>query len=37
MGETRNAYRCLVGNAKTKVPLGRIGVKGRIISKWISN
>jgi hypothetical protein len=35
MGEMRNAYKNLVGKLEGKRPLGRQGVDGRIILKWI--
>jgi hypothetical protein len=34
-GEKRNAYRALVGKPEGKRPLGRLGIGGRIIVKWI--
>jgi hypothetical protein len=35
MGERRGAYRALVGKPEGVRPLGRPGVDGRIILKWI--
>jgi hypothetical protein len=35
MGEKRDAYRILVGRPEGRRPLGRPGVNGRIILKWI--
>jgi hypothetical protein len=35
MGERRGAYRALVGKPEGRRPLGRSGVDGRIILKWI--
>jgi hypothetical protein len=35
MGEKRGAYRILVGGLEGRRPLGRPGVDGRIILKWI--
>ena len=35
MGDRRGAYRVLVGIPEGKRPLGRPGVEGRIILKWI--
>jgi hypothetical protein len=35
MGERRGVYRVLVGKPEGKRPVGRSGVDGRIISKWI--
>jgi hypothetical protein len=35
MGETRNAYRILVGKPEGKRPLGRQDVGGWTILKWI--
>jgi hypothetical protein len=35
MGEVRNAYKILLGKPQGTRPLGRPGVDGRIISKWI--
>jgi hypothetical protein len=35
MGERRGAYRALVGKPEGKRPLGKPGVDGRIILKWI--
>jgi hypothetical protein len=35
MGERRGAYRALVGKLEGRRPLGRPGVDGRIILKWI--
>jgi hypothetical protein len=38
MGERRNLYRILVGKPEEKKrPLGRRGVDGKIILKWILN
>jgi hypothetical protein len=34
-GESRGAYRVLVGKPEGRRPLGRRGVDGRIILKWI--
>ena len=36
VGESRGAYRVLVGKPEGKKPLGNTGVGGRIILKWIS-
>jgi hypothetical protein len=33
----RNVYKILVGKSEEKRPLGRLGVVGRIILKWILN
>jgi hypothetical protein len=35
MEERRGAYRALVGKPEGRRPLGRPGVDGRIILKWI--
>jgi hypothetical protein len=35
MGKSRGAYRALVGKPEGRKPLGRPGVNGRIILKWI--
>jgi hypothetical protein len=35
MGETRKAYKILVGKPEGKRPLGRPRQDGRIILKWI--
>jgi hypothetical protein len=35
MGDRRGAYRVLVGKPEGRGPLGRIGVDGTIILKWI--
>jgi hypothetical protein len=35
MGEERGLYRVLVGKPEGKRPLGRPGVDGRIILRWI--
>jgi len=35
MGESRGAYRILVGKPEGERPLGRPGLNGRIILKWI--
>jgi hypothetical protein len=35
MGEGRAVYRCLVGRPEGIRPVGRSGVDGRIILKWI--
>jgi hypothetical protein len=34
MEEKRNAYRVLVGKREESRPLGRLGVRRRIILKW---
>ena len=31
----RNTYRILMGKPKGKMPLRRLGVRGRVILKWI--
>jgi hypothetical protein len=35
MGERRGLYRVMVGKTEGKRPLGRKGVDGRIILRWI--
>ena len=35
MGEGRGVHRILVGKSEGKRPLGRPGVEGRIILRWI--
>ena len=35
MGERRVAYRVSVGKPEGKRPLGRLGIDGRIILRWI--
>jgi hypothetical protein len=35
MGDTRGAYRVLVGRPEGNRPLGRLGIGGRITLKWI--
>jgi hypothetical protein len=35
MGERRGGYRILVGKAEDRRTLGRPGVDGRVILKWI--
>jgi hypothetical protein len=35
VGEKRGAYRILVGRPEGRWPLGRPGIDGRIILKWI--
>jgi hypothetical protein len=35
MGEWRGAHRVLVGRPEGRRPLGRSGIVGRIILKWI--
>jgi hypothetical protein len=35
MGEGRGVYKVLVGKPEGKRPLGRPGVDGRIILRWI--
>jgi hypothetical protein len=35
MGKRRGVYRVLVGKPKSKRPLGRRGVDGKIILRWI--
>jgi hypothetical protein len=35
IGEERGVYRVLVGKPKGKRALGKIGVDGRIILRWI--
>jgi len=34
-GEGRGLYRVLVGKPEGKIPLGDLGVDGRIILRWI--
>jgi len=35
IGETRGLYRVLMGKPEGKRPLGRPGIDGRIILRWI--
>jgi len=35
MGEGRGVYRVLVGQPEGKRPLGRPGVDGRVILRWL--
>ena len=35
MGEGKGVYRVLVGKPERKTPLGKPGVDGRIILRWI--
>jgi hypothetical protein len=35
MGDGRGSYKVLVERPDGKIPLGRVGVNGRIILKWI--
>jgi hypothetical protein len=35
IGEMKSAYRILVGEPEGKILLGRLGINGRMMLKWI--